>query len=504
MLEIQPAKTLNLGNPQIYSILQWGIVTSFCSHHFEVLPGSITMPHSTWHQVHNQALVQPNDIWVIGHRGKHMISPNEVMVDLKCFPLSNSQDMGHPSHGHLECHQQHLKTNQSLRWHLPLLLHQDNFPRNLGDHLLAAPGNDFSRLRNHNRQMLQGLPIWPHYQKFPTVSTMQIITVTIHWTWAGPKGKAPIRLKWTKFSVKQFAKRMMQPNSSTFNKRKKVWVAGFLEKKHWAMIRGQYHMKQQRDRPVHWLMVVANVLETFRTWHTLETFDNVEWIRRHSVKVFSQNCAIEVREVRKKGRWGNLRPVTELGQRVGKRAAGNVPEMRNTTFMVLIRRVPNGNNDKPFSEQLTTSCTAVRHWEELINFIVYNCGPNQPYCLTATYKCNLTQEEVDEEYIRLYAPGQLMNDPLYGQISYPRSLSDAFKLKLRPNVKLLLIEMKTAVEKDIAEHVIGPAKVIPAHLVSVSDAPLLISILTLWRYLIKMKVWCMRRQMENRMTVVLM
>jgi len=70
----------------------------------------------------------------------------------------------------------------------------------------------------------------------------------------------------------------------------------------------------------------------------------------------------------------------------------------------------------------------------------------------------------------LYAPGQMMNDPLYGQISYNSSLSNAFKLKLGHNVQLLLREMKAATGKDIAEHVMRPAKVIPTSLVTVSYA----------------------------------
>jgi hypothetical protein len=36
------------------------------------------------------------------------------------------------------------------------------------------------------------------------------------------EGKAPITLKQTEFSLKQFAKRMRQPNFSAFNKWKKV------------------------------------------------------------------------------------------------------------------------------------------------------------------------------------------------------------------------------------------------------------------------------------------
>jgi len=44
-------------------------------------------------------------------------------------------------------------------------------------------------------------------------------------------------------------------------------------------------------------------------------------------------------------------------------------------------------------------------------------------------------------------------------------------LKLGHNVQLFLVEMKAATGKDIAEHVIRPAKVIPASLDMVSYAP---------------------------------
>jgi len=70
----------------------------------------------------------------------------------------------------------------------------------------------------------------------------------------------------------------------------------------------------------------------------------------------------------------------------------------------------------------------------------------------------------------LYAPGRMMNDPLYGQISYNSSLSNTFKLKLGHDVQLFLVEMKAATGKEIAEHVMRPAKVIPASLVRLSYA----------------------------------
>jgi len=217
-------------------------------------------------------------------------------------------------------------------------------------------------------------------------------------------------------------------------------------------------------------MAVADFLETFQTWLPLENFNNAEWIWRQWVEMFLKNCASEVWEARKKGRRSNKRPATDLGERTGKKVKGNIPESPNTTFMVVIRQVPNSNNDPTSSNQFQPLYPDVRYWEELIDFIQKNCSPTEPYCLTVLYKCNLTQEELDEEYIGLYAPGQMMNDPLYGQISYKSSLSNAFKLKLGHNANLCLVQMKAATGKDIAEHVMRLAKVIPASLFPLSYA----------------------------------
>jgi hypothetical protein len=169
--------------------------------------------------------------------------------------------------------------------------------------------------------------------------------------------------------------------------------------------------------------------------------------------MFLKKCASEVGEARKKRRRGNKRPATDLGQRAGNKATGNIPELANTTFMVVIHRVLNGNNVQTSTMQFQASYTHVRHCEELIDFIEKNCSPKEPYCLTALYKCNLTQEELDEQYMGLYKQWQIMKDPPYDQVSYNSSLSNAFKLKLGHNVKLFLIEMKAVTGKDIAEHV---------------------------------------------------
>ena len=193
------------------------------------------------------------------------------------------------------------------------------------------------------------------------------------------------------------------------------------------------------------------------------------------MKTFLKKCASDVREARQKSRQGNKRLAMPLGECPGNNVRGNQPVLPETTCIIVICWVPNGNNDETSSNQLQASYTDVRHWVELIDFIETNCGPTEPYCLTAFYNFNSTLGELDEQYMTLYAPGQLMNDLQYGQISFNSSCSNAFKLKLGHHLKLFLVEMKAATGRDIAEHVMKPAKVIPATLVTVSYAALQIS-----------------------------
>jgi len=98
----------------------------------------------------------------------------------------------------------------------------------------------------------------------------------------------------------------------------------------------------------------------------------------------------------------------------------------------------------------------------------------------------------------------MMNDHLYGQILYNSSLPNALILKLGHNLKLFLVEMKATTGKDIVEYIIWLAKVIPGSLITVSYAALLISKPRLWRDPMQMKEWWMRRQVGQRLTVVLM
>ena len=148
MQEIHRAKTVNLSNPWINFIYHLGIVSHHRRHHFQALPSSTTWPHSTWHQAHNQAQLQPNDIRVMGSHGKEMISPKEVLVHLKCSSLSNSQDRGHHLQAHLECLQHCLHTIQSFGPYHPTQVVTDNLPTHLGDPRLASQWNDSSQLWN--------------------------------------------------------------------------------------------------------------------------------------------------------------------------------------------------------------------------------------------------------------------------------------------------------------------------------------------------------------------
>ena len=184
MLKIHLAKTHDSGNTRIIFIHHQGIVTRLPSHHFQLLPRSPSLPHSTWQQAHNQAPVQPKDIWVMGHHGKGMFSPKAVMVHLKCSPLSSSQNLLRHLQSHLECLQHRVITIQSLGRDLPPLQHQNNLPAHLRNPPLGVLRNNFNWRRIRAGQMSPGLLISPHWHIFPMTNTIQIMSATIRRTWA--------------------------------------------------------------------------------------------------------------------------------------------------------------------------------------------------------------------------------------------------------------------------------------------------------------------------------
>jgi len=105
----------------------------------------------------------------------------------------------------------------------------------------------------------------------------------------------------------------------------------------------------------------------------------------------------QFREARKKGRRGNKRPATDLGEWVGKKVRSNLPEFPKTKFTVMIHWVSNGKEMVLTPKQLQASYTDVSHWEELVDFIDTNGGTKEPYILTSLFKCTLEQDELEEE-----------------------------------------------------------------------------------------------------------
>jgi len=255
---------------------------------------------------------------------------------------------------------------------------------------------------------------------------------------------------------------MGQANYSAFNKWKKVWVAGFLEKKHRSIISGQNRLKKGWEGPLHWETVAADFLKTFGNWPPLFNFDNAESNRRQWMEMFLKKCSSDIREERKKVRRGSKSPGIDLGMRASKQATSTLPELPNSAFMDAFGSVSNRKDMVLTPKWLQASYTDLRHWEELIDFIDENRGPKEPYIMTSMLKCTSEQAEWYKEFMESYTNGQMRMDPICGQISYNCGLSNAFKLKPGHNPKIFLVESKRATKKEIAKHFIGPAKVIPA------------------------------------------
>jgi hypothetical protein len=105
--------------------------------------------------------------------------------------------------------------------------------------------------------------------------------------------------------------------------------------------------------------------------------------------------------------------------------------------------------------------TDVRHWEEIVDFVDKNGGPKESYILKLIFKCTLEQDELEEEFMGIYKHGQIVNDSIYGQISYNCCLSNTFKLKHGHNGKAIVVEIMRVTGKETDQPGIGPRKVIP-------------------------------------------
>ena len=68
----------------------------------------------------------------------------------------------------------------------------------------------------------------------------------------------------------------------------------------------------------------------------------------------------------------------------------------------------------------------------------------------------------------------MLNDPIYWKLSYNSCIPNVSTLKLEHNLKLSLGEMRSAIGKEIAEHILRPGKIIPASNVRASCVHLLV------------------------------
>jgi len=229
------------------------------------------------------------------------------------------------SMAHLKCLQHWLETIQSIGRHHPPQLHTDNFPPHLGDLPFATHKHDLSRQRNRAGERGQGLPSCPHYQIFLMTNSIQMLSTMIRWTQAGRKAKP--QLAWIKQNSpwSNLLKGWGSPTLVHSTSGRKYGWLGFSRRSICLLSRDRTIWNSCTMDPCAGRWWLVNFLETFETWLPLENFHNAEWIQRQWVDMFLKKCASEVLEARKKGRWGNKRPATDLGQRAGKKVRGNIP-----------------------------------------------------------------------------------------------------------------------------------------------------------------------------------
>jgi len=380
------AKTVYLWDTPINVICHNSTGTLLHCSHFEVLRAVITSLHSTWHTVRNLPAAQANGIQVMGHQGKHMTCAKVVMAGLKCCSLRSSQDKG----WHLQVRREFLQDCreiiQSISQHLPArLLHLNLVPAYLGDTPQASRRKDCSRKRNRGKHMFQGLVTCPHCLRYPTTNMMQLTRATIHRTWAVQEANP--QLAWSKrsFAWCNLPKAWGSPTSVHSRSGREYGWRGFSRRSIVTLPGGRTNSNNFEMDPWSGRQRSHIFLATFENWLPLVNFDNAEWICGQWVEMLLRKCAMQTWETRKKGRPGNKRLGMDLGERPGKKARTNLPELPNTIFTVMINWVLNGKDMVLAHEQLQASYTDVRHWQQLLHFIDKNGGPKEPYILISIF-----------------------------------------------------------------------------------------------------------------------
>jgi len=175
----------------------------------------------------------------------------------------------------------------------------------LGDFPLASKPNNCSWLQNRAGQMLQGLRICPHYQRFRMSNLMLSLRVMLRQTWAGPKAKTQSTLSKRNSPWSNLAKGWGSPTLVHSTSGRKYGWLRFGRRSISPLSRdrnGWNSCKVDSFTGWWWLQIF---LETFETSLPVENFHNAEWIRGRWVEMFMKKCASEVWEARKKGRQHN-------------------------------------------------------------------------------------------------------------------------------------------------------------------------------------------------------
>jgi len=98
----------------------------------------------------------------------------------------------------------------------------------------------------------------------------------------------------------------------------------------------------------------------------------------------------------------------------------------------------------------------------------------------------------------------MIMDSIHGQISYNSCHSKAVKLKLGNNLRIVVVKIKQAPGKEIANIFIRLAKVIPASSLQARCAQQLIMIYRRWKVLMRVEERRERSMVAKTMILVLM
>jgi len=105
--------------------------------------------------------------------------------------------------------------------------------------------------------------------------------------------------------------------------------------------------------------------------------------------------------------------------------------------------------------------TDVRQRDILFDFINTNGGQTKLYVQTSMVMFTSNQEVLDKDYMGWYWHGKIIKTVMNGQILPNFCFWNDLKMNIGHNLKMDMVLMRRAIEKEIAKYVVRPAKLIP-------------------------------------------